>query len=360
MFATSTLQKIGIDFISCVRVPRNGLPKLVEHSCSCPGSSETILIPCSSQRSPKDRELTFRSEYARYEIYLWFLVNSLERVKTDFPSVFPCDGLPKLRDSLSVLSLPGIWGSLVFWEFCLAIDRFRYDTRFIALDFAFTVSESSERHSWDLFDITTLCFLFERFMMLNRRKTLFHSSCEKLPLVNMSVIWFLMSTYLIWILESKLIQSNDQSNATRCVLDTCLKVGLLPLIIIFDNCLVILKDVQTGFTIKKSVRSQEPELYWKNQHVGHHLLRFGNDLWSYSGHPWDGNIWVCITLCRTQHINYNVPQIKSGVNRPFAAQHLWEGFVSPRSNTPHSAGAQEFLCSAVPTTWRMMTRIEEM
>ena len=34
--------------------------------------------------------------------------------------------------------------------------------------------------------------------------------------------------------------------------------------------------------------------------------------------------------------------------------------MSPRGNTPHLAGAQGFLCSAVPTTWRMMTRIEDM
>ena len=34
--------------------------------------------------------------------------------------------------------------------------------------------------------------------------------------------------------------------------------------------------------------------------------------------------------------------------------------MSPRANTPHSAGAQGTQNSAVSTTWRMMTRIEEM
>ena len=48
----------------------------------------------------------------------------------------------------------------------------------------------------------------------------------------MSASWFLVSTYLIWVLESKLILSNNQSSATLWVLDTCLIVGLLPLIII--------------------------------------------------------------------------------------------------------------------------------
>ena len=48
----------------------------------------------------------------------------------------------------------------------------------------------------------------------------------------MSASWFLVSMYLIWILGSKLIRSNNQSSATLWVLETCLIVGLLPLIII--------------------------------------------------------------------------------------------------------------------------------
>ena len=42
----------------------------------------------------------------------------------------------------------------------------------------------------------------------------------------------LVSMYLIWILVSRLIRSNNQSRATLCVLETCLIVGLLPFIII--------------------------------------------------------------------------------------------------------------------------------
>ena len=56
-------------------------------------------------------------------------------------------------------------------------------------------------------------------------------TCE-VPLVSMSASWFLVSTYLIWILGSKMILSNNQSRATLWVLDTCLIVGLLPFIII--------------------------------------------------------------------------------------------------------------------------------
>ena len=48
----------------------------------------------------------------------------------------------------------------------------------------------------------------------------------------MSASWFLVSMYLIWIFWSKVIQSNNQSRATLWVLETCLIVGLLPLIII--------------------------------------------------------------------------------------------------------------------------------
>ena len=39
---------------------------------------------------------------------------------------------------------------------------------------------------------------------------------------------------------------------------------------------------------------------------------------------------------------------------------MYEVFVSPQGHTPHSAGAQEIYYSAVPTTWRMMTRIEKV
>ena len=48
----------------------------------------------------------------------------------------------------------------------------------------------------------------------------------------MSASWFLVSMYLIWILMSRLIRSNNQSSATLCVLETCFIVGLLPLMII--------------------------------------------------------------------------------------------------------------------------------
>ena len=48
----------------------------------------------------------------------------------------------------------------------------------------------------------------------------------------MSASWFLVSMYLIWILETKLIRSNNQSRAPLWVLETCLIVVLLPFLII--------------------------------------------------------------------------------------------------------------------------------
>ena len=56
-------------------------------------------------------------------------------------------------------------------------------------------------------------------------------ACE-ISFVRMSASWFLVSMYLIWILVSRLIRSNNQSRATLWVLETCLIVGLMPLIII--------------------------------------------------------------------------------------------------------------------------------
>ena len=71
-----------------------------------------------------------------------------------------------------------------------------------------------------------------KWLMLNKWRRLFHSSRVKWHFVKMSVSWCLVSMYRIWILESRLILSNNQSKATLWVLDTCLIVGLRPFIII--------------------------------------------------------------------------------------------------------------------------------
>ena len=68
--------------------------------------------------------------------------------------------------------------------------------------------------------------------MLNKWRRLFHSSRVKWTLVKMSASWCLVSMYRIWIFESRLILSNNQSKATLWVLDTCLIGWVRPLIII--------------------------------------------------------------------------------------------------------------------------------
>ena len=77
-----------------------------------------------------------------------------------------------------------------------------------------------------------------KWLILNKHNKWFHSSRVKFPLVRMSASWFLVSMYLILILGSRLIRSNNQSRATLWVLETCLIVGLLPFLIILITALL--------------------------------------------------------------------------------------------------------------------------
>ena len=105
------------------------------------------------------------------------------------------------------------------------------DAKFIiGVDFAVTLS--SPASSCVLFDIALHLLMELKWLMLNIHKRWFHSSRVKVPFVSMSATWFLVSMYLIWILGSKLILSNNQSRATLWVLETCLIEGLLPFMII--------------------------------------------------------------------------------------------------------------------------------
>ena len=67
--------------------------------------------------------------------------------------------------------------------------------------------------------------------------------------VSMSASWFLVSTYLIWTVGSKLILSNNLSSATLWVLDTCLIVGLRPLMIILITVSLSSKHIQQSFLL---------------------------------------------------------------------------------------------------------------
>ena len=74
-----------------------------------------------------------------------------------------------------------------------------------------------------------------KLMMLNKRRRWFHSSRMKLPFVNVSASWFLVSTYLIWILGS-MILSNEQSSATLYVRTFACDNHL-------DYCFIVFKNV---------------------------------------------------------------------------------------------------------------------
>ena len=72
------------------------------------------------------------------------------------------------------------------------------------------------------------------WLILNKWRRLFHSPRVKFPLVNMSASRCLVSicNRFEFFLVSKIILSNNQSRATLWVRETCLVVGLRPLIII--------------------------------------------------------------------------------------------------------------------------------
>ena len=117
-------------------------------------------------------------------------------------------------------------------KICAVVDPAKvFETKFIvALDYARTLS--SPVPSCVLFAIVCSSLLELKLLILTKRRRLFHSSRVKFPLVSMSASWFLVSMYLIWILGSRLILSNNQSNATLWVRDTCLIVGFLPFVLI--------------------------------------------------------------------------------------------------------------------------------
>ena len=103
------------------------------------------------------------------------------------------------------------------------------ETKFnVGFDFATIIS--SPCSSCILFAIVLRQPAELKMLMFNRRRWLFHSSRVRLPFVSMSASWFLVSTCLIWILGSRLM--NNQSSATLWVRDSCLIVGLLPWMII--------------------------------------------------------------------------------------------------------------------------------
>ena len=98
------------------------------------------------------------------------------------------------------------------------------------LDFA--VTRSSSDSCWTRFVIAAEQIVELKWLMLNKFIKWFHSSRVKLPLTRMSANWLMVSIYLTWTMESRLIRSNSKSRVTLRVLETCLIGGLLPLMTI--------------------------------------------------------------------------------------------------------------------------------
>ena len=113
----------------------------------------------------------------------------------------------------------------------------------LIIGFDFAVTLSSAESFCVLFDITSEQSVELKWLMLNKHKRWFQSLRVKFPLVSMSASWFLVSVYLIWMVGSKLIRSNNQPRATLWVLETCLIVGLA-----FndhlDHSFIVLKHIQ--------------------------------------------------------------------------------------------------------------------
>ena len=96
-------------------------------------------------------------------------------------------------------------------------------------------SSPSFPHSWSSWCSESSKLSWNGWCYTNNKDCSTHHvwSHLKSPFVKMSAIWCLVvSTYLIWILGSRLILSHNRSRATLWILDTCLIVGLLPLMII--------------------------------------------------------------------------------------------------------------------------------
>ena len=118
-----------------------------------------------------------------------------------------------------------------FWNGYQNMSKNTLATRLnIGRDFA--VTHYSPESCWDRFAIVSEHTVELKWLILNKHNKWSHPSRVKLPLVRMSASWFSVSMYLIWIMGSKLIRSNNQSSATLWVLETCLIVGFLLFMII--------------------------------------------------------------------------------------------------------------------------------
>ena len=144
----------------------------------------------------------------------WFLFRASFLVLPDTDSESSCEGC--------------FWFSR-FLAIKTSRPRFRYRRLF------------SRLLSWILFDMVLAFSIERKWLRENKEKIDDVKQTKKIaPFITRKTssgqtsqrVGFLVSTYLIWILFPKLILSNNQFNAALWVLDTCLIIGLRPLMII--------------------------------------------------------------------------------------------------------------------------------
>ena len=128
----------------------------------------------------------------------------------------------------------------------------------------------------------------------------------------MSASWFLVSMYLIWILGSKLIESNNQSRATLRVLETCLIVRLLHFIII-----LITASLSSKMYSKASLR-EDCTFEDVNQHCLNHqsFHDFSFALEIYTGLP----TLDYSDACFREEVRRSDPKNQARESRPISIQ----------------------------------------
>ena len=158
---------------------------------------------------------------------------------------------------ISACALRGLWLScLVFSGLSDAVDD-RADgalslLRAIKLIIDFAVTLSSPDSFCVLFDITSEHSSELKWLMFIKHKRWFLSSHVKFHLVNMSASWFLVSMYLIWILEVQ-IDSIEQPIKSYSVgsgnMSHCRTLSFNDHL---DHCFVVFKHIQQSFLMRKS------------------------------------------------------------------------------------------------------------
>ena len=163
------------------------------------------------------------SLYLRPEMHLFPSLRTRRYVTILFASRFPVLDLSVRQGALSI---HGLFDAIELFTVEELVETEK--ARFIVVGFDFATILFSPSCSCILFAIVLTKLVKLKFWAQQRELP----SHVKFPFANMSASWRLVSTYLIWNFGSRLIVSNNQSRATLWVLDTCLNVGLLPLMII--------------------------------------------------------------------------------------------------------------------------------